>query len=338
LLQNYNYPGINRPGGQIQPAKQIEDLDQIGPADYSDYDLTKYVFYDKSTVQITGSRGCVRRCTFCDVYQKWPKYRWRSGQSIANEIIKLHQTHSVKNFFFTDSLINGNMKSFMEMCEILAEYRQSNDTEITWGGQFIVRKIKSLPADYFTLMGQSGAYNLTVGVESGSDRVREHIKKGFTNQDLDFHMQEFSRHNITCSFLMMIGYPTETKEDFEQTLDMLARYHKYVADGTIMGITLGGTVQLLQDVPLMQMYKDTLFNYPPEQEGQTGIINWTATAPNQNLTLAERIRRRLAADLVARPWGWNLASGDRELQFLLSAFENDNKTESNVTDFIASQG
>jgi len=308
-----DYPGIN---GKTNI--QIDNLDTLGPADYSDYALSKYVFYDKSTVQITGSRGCVRKCTYCDVYQKWPKFRWRSGKIIADEIIKIHQTQGVNNFFFTDSLINGNMKSFVEMCTIIAEYRKKYAPELTWGGQFIARKIKSLPDNYFHLLADSGAFNLTIGVETGSDSVRNHMKKGFSNEDLDYHMEQFSNLGITCGFLMLIGYPTETKKDFEDTLRMLQRYQGYAANGTILGITLGQTLEIAENVPLTEMYKDILFQIPDEG---INAIAWKPKKPNATLTLDERVRRRLVAGIVAQSYGWKLISADRELQYLKAAYE-----------------
>lgn len=302
-------------------------MDQLGPANYSDYDLSKYVFYNQSTVQITGSRGCVRKCTFCDINQKWPKFRWRSGKSIANEIIKIHKETKVSNFFFTDSLINGNMKSFIEMCEILSDYRKNYAPDLTWGGQFIVRRIKSLPSNYFYLLAESGAYNLTIGVETGSDRIREHLKKGFTNEDLDYHMEQFNNLGITCGFLMLIGYPTETEEDFEDTLKMLKKYQGYAANGIILGITLGSTLTINKGIPLVEMYKDILFSIPNGEEDKVGTVHWVPKEPNASLTLLERIRRRLVVDVVARAWGWNLSSADRELRSLLYLYENENSTD-----------
>lgn len=319
-LKGKNYAGINKKDSLVNLNIQIDDLDQLGPADYTEYDLSKYSFYNKSTVQITGSRGCVRKCTFCDVYQKWPKYRWRSGESIANEIISIHQKTNVTNFFFTDSLINGNMKSFNDLCIRLADYKEKHAPELTWGGQFIVRRVSSLPKNYFEMLAKSGAYNLTIGVETGSDKVREHMKKGFYNVDLDYHMEQFSELGITCGFLMLSGYPTETQEDFEETLKMLQRYHGYAANGTILGITLGSTLLINKEVPLSQ-YTDILFSIPDHSKNSPMVADWLPTEVNKDLTLHERIRRRLVTEVVAQAYGWKLTSSDRELQLLTSLYE-----------------
>ena len=71
------------------------------------------------------------------------------------------------------------------------------------------------------------ADDLASGVESGSERVRDHMKKQFSNQDLDEFVHEAHKNGVTLQFLMIIGYPTETHEDFLETLRMFKRYKKY---------------------------------------------------------------------------------------------------------------
>ena len=63
--------------------KQITDLDEFPIPVYDSYNWSLY----KKHIPITGSRGCVRQCTFCDIHTHWKKFVWRSGKSIADEMI-----------------------------------------------------------------------------------------------------------------------------------------------------------------------------------------------------------------------------------------------------------
>ena len=73
-------PGINNIN-----SIQINDLDTLPFPNYEFYDLDKYDYLSKGKeVFIVGSRGCVRRCTYCDVARYWPKFRYRSGTNIAS--------------------------------------------------------------------------------------------------------------------------------------------------------------------------------------------------------------------------------------------------------------
>ena len=109
------------------------------------------------------------------------------------------------------------MKAYRDFVTVMAKYNSTATSKITWGGQFIVRGIKSMTEDDWQLSKLAGADNLAVGVESGSEAVRDHMKKQFSNQDLDEFMEQAYKHNINLEFLMIIGYPTETQTDFQDT-------------------------------------------------------------------------------------------------------------------------
>jgi hypothetical protein len=313
LKGNFNFKGIN---GKVE---QIQDLDQLGVADYKDYDLSLYdKFYnDKKVVQITGSRGCVRNCSFCNVNTHWPSFTWRSAKSIITEIKRTYETHGITDFFFTDSLINGNLKVYMQMVEGLANYNYSTNAKITWGGQYIVRKSSHLSKEYFSLTRDSGAYNLALGVESGSNDVLEHMKKGVTREDLDAFIENFDSHNITCAYMIIIGYPTETDKNFEETMDLLYDHQQYVASGTIHGVTLNTTMSMYQGIPL-ENQENKIFIRDKSNHNYWG---WTSTVV-PGLDWEKRLQRRLIAQKICDMLNWPTISADRELGQILKIHES----------------
>jgi hypothetical protein len=284
LKGNMSYPGINSSG------VQISNLDDIGWADYSDYNLAAGYdsWYDNTTlIPITGSKGCVRDCSFCNVNSIWEKFKYRRGSSLAQEIIHNYEKTNHKHFHFTDSLINGNLRELLIMMQELAKYNEATGAGISWGGQWISRKQKGLPKDYYKLIAASGGRNLTIGVETGSDQVRAHMKKGFTNDDLDAEMEQFSKHGITCGFFIIVGYPTETEEDFKDTLRMLKRYVKYVADGTLIGVGAGPGFIPDDTVPLAKQNLIQLYN-------PNSTVRWRSKHSNH----LENVRRKLLIQKV----------------------------------------
>jgi hypothetical protein len=310
LNGNFTYPGINSPG------VQIDDLDQLGFADYSDYDLTigYETWYDGPMIQITGSRGCVRDCSFCDVSSIWKKFKYRTGNSVAQEIIQNYERTGIKNFYFTDSLINGNVKELMNMMRILTEYKQRTGAEILWGGQWIARSQRGLSKDYYSLIKSSGGFNLTVGVETGSDSVRAHMKKNFTNEDLDVEMEQFDQHGIVCGFFIILEYPTETEEDFKDTLRMFKRYTKYVASGTITGVAIGRGYTAGTNTPIakLNVYSFLDDDQSPSRERH----KWKSTVTNANYL--ENIRRRLITQKVLNSYKWPSSDLEYELMPIIT--------------------
>ena len=313
LKGNLDFKGIN---GRVD---QIKDLTGLGPANYDDYDLTPYeTFYeDRKVVQITGSRGCVRNCSFCDINSHWPSFTWRSSESLITEIRRTYETHGIKDFFFTDSLINGNLKVYMSMVEGLANFNYKNKAKITWGGQYIVRKSRNLSKDYFKLTRDSGAYNLALGVESGSNSVLAHMKKGVTREDLDEFIENFDKHDITCQYMLLFGYPTETDQDFEQTLDLLYDHQKYVASGTIHGASLNVTMNISEGMPLGSAEPKVFIR----DKSEDSLWGWTSTVI-PTLDWEKRLKRRLIAQEICDMLKWPTISADRELGGLAKTHEN----------------
>lgn len=78
---------------------------------YDDYDFTSYLL-DNGEISwpITGSKGCVRDCDFCDVAKHFGRYRFRTGADVANEMITVARQSGARKFMFTDSLVNGGLR------------------------------------------------------------------------------------------------------------------------------------------------------------------------------------------------------------------------------------
>lgn len=239
---NLNFPGIDG-----KEPTQISDIEDLPAPDYSD-SLGKHKW---KTFVISGSRGCVRKCTFCDVMSIWPKYKWKSGKKIADDMHEIANQTGVSNISFSDSLVNGSMKHFRELCHELA----IRENKIKWNGQFIVRDKKTFSSKDFDNLKNSGCSGLAIGLESGSEKVREHMRKKFSNDDIDYFITNLGERNINMKFLLICGYPTETEKDFEETLELLKRYKKYAHN-----ITISHHIMItFQNTPLDFEHRD-LFN------------------------------------------------------------------------------
>jgi hypothetical protein len=295
--------------------KQELDLERSPVPDYGDYDLSEY---EGDRLMITGSRGCVRRCSFCDIHKHWKKFVFRSGQSIADEMIQQSEKYKKYRFSFTDSLINGSMKAFRDFVTVMAKHNSSAKHKITWGGQFIVRGISSMTEEDWRLTKLAGAENLALGVESGSEKVRDHMKKQFSDKDLDQFMEQAYKNKVNVEFLMIIGYPTETEDDFQQTIAMFERYRKY--QEIISSVALGSTLGVLPGTPLAEEHSHDL-------SLNDGENFWTYDK-NKSLTFKERIRRRIRAGESLQEMGYVISRNEsqmRLLHFLWTVYKNKQK-------------
>ena len=166
-------------------------------------------------------------------------------------------------------------------------------------------------------MAAAGGKEFYVGVETGSDKIRWEMDKKFTNEDIDFQLEEFNKHGLRVFFLMLIGYVTETLDDHKETLKMFKRWQKYVATGTIQGIDLATGLQFLSHTPLeRQIDKHGVYFLKNIQGGvdqYTDVSLWQAKT-NPELDVHERIRRRLETHEEAIKYNWPIWRGSQRLK------------------------
>jgi radical SAM superfamily enzyme YgiQ (UPF0313 family) len=271
----------------------MDNLDEIPLPDYSDIDYTDY---EERKIFITGSRGCVRKCTFCNIASAWPKFKYRSPESIVAEIKKSFYDTGITTFEFTDSLINGSSSNFYKFNSLLAEEKEKHPDlkNITYKGQSICKTRKSMPEKHFEAMYYAGCDRLDVGIESFSEPIRTDMRKKFTNEDISYYLEQCGRWGISNIFLMLVGYPTETEKNHEENCKGLYTYQKYAHTGIIELIRFGNTMKLLEDTPIV---KPELFNelglYYDKDYEKTNFTSYWKSKLNPTNTLETRIRRRV---------------------------------------------
>lgn len=285
LKHGDSYPGIN----QNNPV-QIEDLTNLPTPTYEYFDMNRY---QATRILITGSRGCVRSCTFCDIALTWPKFRYRDARSIVNEIKRHFYDYGITEFEFTDSLMNGSVSNFDRFNEMLYEEKLKHPElePIRYQGQFICRPQAHQPARSYELMHLAGCKQLIVGIESFSNNVRNHMRKKFANEDIDYHFEQCACWGIPNVILMIVGYPTETYQDHQDNIRAIKKYKKYSDMGIIFMIRWGFTMHLYDHTPIMDMVNDLQINMMDSVKFDS-VYSWTS-ALNPDNNLKERIRRRV---------------------------------------------
>lgn len=304
LLDKRPYPGLN----QNNPV-QISDLNALALPDYSNFDFSNY---QDNRLLITGSRGCVRHCTFCDIDTIWPKFKYRSAESLVAEIIKHAKKYNVKRFEFTDSLINGSVSGWIKFNELLANAKEKDSDlkDISYSGQFICRDKISQPAVMYELMHYAGARQLTVGIESFSEKIRNAMKKKFNDASIDYHLEQCARWGIPNIFLMLVGHPEETQQDHQTNINALYKYKKYSDMGTIFMMRWGTTMHILKDTPLS---RDNMYDLDHGDYGNADSLYTWVNALNPTNTLAERVRRRLELHCLSHELGYSQPNSRAEL-------------------------
>lgn len=337
LLLGNKYPGID--GTKPLP---VTDLDSLPLPSYTSIEPLTYYYTNEPGVYITMSKGCVRRCTFCSIPDVWPVFTVRNTKTLVDEIKKNKIEYQVNLTHFTDSLINGSMKHFRELNQQLSELRKdSRFTPIKYMGQFICRSKKEQTEADWELMYKGGASLLVTGFESYSESVRKHMGKNYSNEDIDFHFQQSAYYGIRNVALMFIGYPTETIEDHEYNKEFLYKFQKYAKSGIIHMVRWGFTgmfrdIKKIQKKGNVEMVIDptieSKFKNLPQGLRDIGLGFGWVNKKNPDLTLNERIRRRIELHELAVKLGWPQTRSNEELKMLFKIMKNLNLNNLQIQD------
>jgi len=274
-------------------------------SNFEDHDFEFYVSKPRwkdypMFIPITGSRGCVRNCTFCEIPGRW-KFEQRDPEIIAKEIRKtLPLVQGLDyHFHFTDSLVNGSLPAFEKLLDLFLEIKKDYP-EFNWGGQFIIRRANQSGDEYWKRIADTGGRFFNIGIETGSDRLRTEMKKNFTNEDLYHSVEMMEKYGVNCIFLMFTGMPTETEEDFQNTLKLLTDLQQY-KDKVITEIELGYLTTIAPNTPLYRLGQQD-----PQMIITKDPVIWY-NKNNPDLTFRERINRRIRFEEHARQCGYTVA-------------------------------
>jgi radical SAM superfamily enzyme YgiQ (UPF0313 family) len=268
-------------GGQPNP---VMDLDILPFADFSGIDFNRYTLNNR--ICMMTSRGCILKCAYCSEGANFLRYRCRSPESLINEIGRhvgmLRKTSSSRpHINFSDSLINGRPEALERVCHLILERR----IDFSWGGMALLRK--EMSHDFLALMRQAGCVEVMWGMESGSRATLKLMRKKLFDPDLaERIVRDANSLGIDQFANIIVGFPGETEEQFNETTRFLKRMHPYFK-------SIG--------LPLMEIRRNShvyansdLYNVLDKEKK----VEWETRdgANNVNIRLA---RRQILSDILA---------------------------------------
>lgn len=202
--------------------KPLRDLDALPFADFSGFPLEFYTF-PEPRLPMAASRGCIWHCRFCSTREFWPGYTYMSGDRIYAELEHQKRLYpKVPHFEFYDITFNGNMKSMTDLCERLWTASRRG-RERTYGFKINAVLRPEMEPELLRRMRIVGLVDVIYGVESGSPRVLKLMNKNFTIETAERVLRDTHDAGIKTTGNFMFGFPGETEEDFQMTLDFLSR-------------------------------------------------------------------------------------------------------------------
>jgi radical SAM superfamily enzyme YgiQ (UPF0313 family) len=193
-------------------APLIEDLDELpSPAwDYFvhlPYDFTADWISVEPVFTMNTSRGCPFQCTFCSVASVWGRrYRYFSAERVLSDVKYLIEKYGAKGIYFREDNFSANRGRVIEFCNGLLE----QGINVQW---MCETRVDSLDRELIGLMHKAGCVAFYIGVESGSQRVLDFLRKGITTEQIEAVFRWCNEIGVNTYASFIVGVPTETPEE-----------------------------------------------------------------------------------------------------------------------------
>lgn len=199
----------------------------VGTPDYSDLLLEKYVsvieianpmhslWSDGRWNKLTMAHGCYwGKCTFCDISLDYIKiYEPIAATILVDRMEQMIEQTGERGFHFVDEAAPPALMRSLAL-EII-----KRGLVVTWWTN--IRFEKSFTNDLCQLLKASGCIAVSGGLEVASDRLLKLIDKGVSVAQVAQVTRNFTASDIMVHSYLMYGYPTQTKQETIDSLEMV---------------------------------------------------------------------------------------------------------------------
>ncbi len=216
---------LREAGGPVRTAERpfISDLDSI-PLPAWDLMGDNRTFYRLSATShirlpaapIVTSRGCVSSCIFCSCRAMFGDLRCFSVRYVMRMIKQLVDDYGIKDVSIYDDSFVSRGERVREFCETILR----DGLSFSWS---CYSRVDHGDADLFRLMKKAGCWQISYGIESGSQRILDFIGKGVTLERIERAVDDTKKAGLRARGFFMLGHLSEDRGSIKETLRLLLK-------------------------------------------------------------------------------------------------------------------
>jgi anaerobic magnesium-protoporphyrin IX monomethyl ester cyclase len=193
----------------------IQNLDQLPYPAYKYLPLSKYRLFGKLFLPIITSRGCPFQCSFCvPSCMVGEEYRTRSPKNIVDELEVLRDEYRADAFTFYDEALALDKKRIFEICEEI----KSRKLKVPWE---IYTRVDQVSQEVLAKMRKTNCQQIFFRIDSGCQKTLDALNQKTSIEQNKNAIKWAKDAGLLVAISVTIGYPGETKETIEQTLDFI---------------------------------------------------------------------------------------------------------------------
>jgi radical SAM superfamily enzyme YgiQ (UPF0313 family) len=207
----------------------IENLDELPYIHRGMWD--EWVAVKDRVHSVLLGRGCANRCSYCSnhaIRRTSPgKYvRLRSPENVTGELNEIVENYpSVSSIYFEIEDFGVKLQYVYDICDHLEKFNAKTGMRINFGTNFSVTKKIVNNEDMLKRLKRANFQYLNIGLESGSERVRNEIlrRPRYSNEDIISFCKLAQKNEINITLYVMMGIPGETLEDYKETISCVRK-------------------------------------------------------------------------------------------------------------------
>jgi len=173
---------------------------------------------------IETGRGCYGQCIYCLTGQvSGHKLRQRSSDNIIAEIKECISKYKIKDFHFRSDTFTANREWVIDLCRKITDERLN----INW---VCTSRVDSIDEEIMRWMKKAGCWGISFGVESGSQKMLDLMKKGITVEQIRNTFRLCKKYGIDSFAYFLIGLPWETEETVNESIELAIEIDPSIAE------------------------------------------------------------------------------------------------------------
>ena len=199
-------------------ADLIENLDDVPFPDRALLPIKKYnsiLGEGRVVTTMFTSRGCPFKCAFCDRPHLGKKFRSRSAKNVVDEMEECLRI-GIQEILIYDDTFTINRQRTLDICDEILK----RGLKFVWD---IRARVDTVDDEVLVKLKQAGCVRIHFGVETGTEKILKVLNKGISLDKVEQVFNSAKKIGIERLAYFMIGSPTETKEDINQTIKFAKR-------------------------------------------------------------------------------------------------------------------
>jgi len=226
----------------FNPQSKFYDFNELPAWDWSFYDVERFIKgrtwsspVEVRQLPVQSSRGCPYQCTFCintilNCYKKW---RAKDIDKVLDEVEDLIKNYNVQWIKFRDEIFFLQKKRIIDFCDEIIKRK----IKFQWSANSRVDFFNNGVVDDEVLLKlkKAGCVNLNFGIESGSQRILNLLRKQITPAQAIKSAEMCNKYGLKPVYSFIVGIPSETKKDLMLTYNLMKKLVKLCPDSVLLG-------------------------------------------------------------------------------------------------------